>query len=120
MAAAQLKSGDADWNAIFGPGVPWFHSGGIFAALSDTTPELIIEGMQAARNAGAVVSFDLNLREKLWNLSGGHKRARQAIGRILENVDVLIGHEEDLQRGLELLARSQLRYQNSARAPSRE
>jgi 2-dehydro-3-deoxygluconokinase len=82
--AAQLNSGDTDWNAIFAPGVRWFHSGGIFGALSDTTPELIIEGMQAARNAGAVVSFDLNFREKLWNLSGGQKRARQVIGRILE------------------------------------
>jgi len=97
--AAQLNSGDTDWNAIFGPGVCWFHSGGIFAALSDTTPELIIEGMQAARNAGAVVSFDLNFREKLWNLSGGQKRARQVVRRILETVDVLVGHEEDLQKG---------------------
>jgi 2-dehydro-3-deoxygluconokinase len=70
-AAAQLKPGDFDWSAIFGKGVRWFHSGGIFAALSDTTPELIIEGMQAARNAGAVISFDLNFREKLWSLSGG-------------------------------------------------
>jgi len=97
--AAQLNSGDTDWNAIVGPGVRWFHSGGIFAALSDTTPELISEGMQAARNAGAVVSFALNFREKLWNLSGGQKRARQVIGRILESVDVLVGHEEDLQKG---------------------
>ena len=97
---AQLNSGDTDWNAIFGPGVRWFHSGGVFGALSDTTPELIIEGMQAARNAGAVVSFDLNFREKLWNLSGGQKRARQVVGRILESIDVLVGHEEDLQKGL--------------------
>lgn len=74
-AAAQLKSGDGDWNAIFGPGVCWFHSGGAFAALSDTTRELIIEGMQAARNAGAVVSFDLNFQEKLWNLSDISVRA---------------------------------------------
>jgi 2-dehydro-3-deoxygluconokinase len=74
--------------------------GGIFAALSDTTPELAIEGMQAARNAGAVVSFDLNFREELGNLSGGRKRACQVIGRILENIDVLVGHEDDLQKGL--------------------
>jgi 2-dehydro-3-deoxygluconokinase len=112
-AAAQLKPGDFDWKAIFGSGVRWFHSGGIFAALSDTTPELIIEAMQAARNSGAVVSFDLNFREKLWNLSGGQERARQVIGRILENVDVLVGNEEDLQKGLgitgpEVAAKSKL------------
>ena len=99
-AAAQLKSGDFDWKTIFGFGVRWFHSGGIFAALSDTTPELIIEAMQAARNSGAVVSFDLNFRERLWDMSGGQKRARQVNGRILENVDVLLGNEEDLQKGL--------------------
>jgi 2-dehydro-3-deoxygluconokinase len=99
-AAAQLKPGDVDWSAIFGSGVRWFHSGGIFAALSNTTPELIIEGMQAAKCAGAVVSFDLNFREKLWNLSGGQERAREVIGRILKNVDVLVGNEEDLQKGL--------------------
>jgi len=99
-AAARLKPGDFDWNAIFGAGVRWFHSGGIFAALSDTTPEMIIEGMQAAKNAGAVVSFDLNFRDKLWNLSGRRDRARQVIGRILKYVDVLVGNEEDLQKGL--------------------
>ena len=65
-AAARLKPGDFDWKAIFAGGVRWFHSGGIFAALSATTPEVIIEGMQAAKAAGAVVSFDLNFREKLW------------------------------------------------------
>src|SRR5512135_2048365 len=72
-AAAQLKPGDFDWPAIFGAGVRWFHSGGIFASLSATTGELIIEAMQAAKAAGAVVSFDLNFREKLWNLWGGAK-----------------------------------------------
>ena len=99
-AAAQLKPGDVDWSAIFGAGVRWFHSGGIFAALSETTPELIIEAMQAAKSSGAVVSFDLNFREKLWNLSGGQERAREVIGRILRSVDVLVGNEEDLQKGL--------------------
>src|SRR5262245_17529031 len=74
-AAAQLKPGDFDWNAIFAGGVRWFHSGGIFAALSATTPELIVEGMQAAKAAGAVTSFDLNYRAKLWNIAGGHERA---------------------------------------------
>jgi len=99
-AAALLKPGDFDWNAIFAAGVRWFHSGGIFAALSETTPELIVEGMRAAKAAGAVVSFDLNYRAKLWNISGGHQRAVAVIRRIVENVDVLVGNEEDLQMGL--------------------
>ncbi|MGA8153605.1 MAG: sugar kinase [Terriglobales bacterium] len=99
-AAAQLKPGDFDWPNIVGGGVRWFHSGGIFAALSETTPELIIEAMQAAKNAGAIVSFDLNFREKLWALSGGQDRAREVLARILPAVDVLVGNEEDLQKGL--------------------
>src|SRR5437588_6957934 len=72
-AAAQLKPGDFDWNEIFAGAVRWFHSGGIFAALSPSTAEVIIEGMQAAKAAGAVVSFDLNYRAKLWNISGGRE-----------------------------------------------
>jgi len=99
-AGALLKPGDFDWNAIFSGGVRWFHSGGIFAALSETTSELIIEGMRAAKAAGAVVSFDLNYRAKLWGLSGGAARAAEVIGRIVKNVDVLVGNEEDLQMGL--------------------
>ena len=99
-AAARLKPGDFDWNEIFSGGVRWFHSGGIFAALSATTAELIVEGMQAAKAAGAVTSFDLNFREKLWKRSGGRDRAVEVIGRIVENVDVLVGNEEDLQTGL--------------------
>src|SRR5437773_922781 len=99
-AAAQLKPGDFDWKEIFRGGVRWFHSGGIFAALSETTAELIIEGMQAAKSAGALVSFDLNFREKLWKISGGQDQAVEVIRRIAENVDVLVGNEEDLQRGL--------------------
>jgi 2-dehydro-3-deoxygluconokinase len=99
-AAARLKPGDFDWKAIFAGGVRWFHSGGIFAALAETTAELIIEGMKAAKAAGAVVSFDLNFREKLWKLSGGENRAQSVIGRIVSNVDVLVGNEEDLQKGL--------------------
>src|SRR5215467_2295350 len=74
-AAAQLKPGDFAWKEIFGGGVRWFHSGGIFAALSATTGEVILEAMDAARGAGAVVSFDLNYREKLWNVWGGKTRA---------------------------------------------
>jgi 2-dehydro-3-deoxygluconokinase len=99
-AAALLKPGDFDWDEIFAGGVRWFHSGGIFAALSETTAELIIEGMQAAKAAGAVTSFDLNFREKLWKISGGQDRAVSTIARIVENVDVLVGNEEDLQKGL--------------------
>src|SRR5512143_4238353 len=99
-AAAQLKPGDFDWDEILDGGVRWFHSGGIFAALSETTGELIIEGMQAAKSAGAVTSFDLNYRAKLWNIWGGLERAQSVIHRIVENVDVLVGNEEDLQLGL--------------------
>jgi 2-dehydro-3-deoxygluconokinase len=99
-AAALLKPGDFDWNAILSRGVRWLHSGGIFASLSATTGELIIEGMQAARAAGAVISFDLNYRAKLWNIWGGPERAQSVIGRIVENVDVLVGNEEDMQLGL--------------------
>jgi 2-dehydro-3-deoxygluconokinase len=112
-AAALLKPGDFDWSAIFGLGVRWFHSGGIFAALSRTTGELIIEGMQAARAAGAVTSFDLNYRAKLWNLWGGPQIAQEVIRRIVQHVDVLVGNEEDLQMGLgipgpEVAAKSKL------------
>ena len=99
-AAAQLKPGDFDWGAIFAGGVRWFHSGGIFAALSQTTGEVIIEGMQAAKAAGAVTSFDLNYRAKLWNLWGGPEVAQGVIRRIVQHVDVLVGNEEDLQMGL--------------------
>ncbi len=101
-AASQLKPGDFDWNAIFREGVRWFHSGGIFAALSETTGELIIEGMKAAKAAGAATSFDLNYRPKLWNLWGGQEKAALTLGRIVENVDVLVGNEEDLQLGLSI------------------
>jgi 2-dehydro-3-deoxygluconokinase len=99
-AAAQLKPGDFDWQAIFTAGVRWVHSGGIFAALSETTGELIIEGLQAAKAAGAVTSFDLNYRAKLWNIWGGQEQAVAVIRRIVAHVDVLVGNEEDLQLGL--------------------
>ncbi len=112
-AAAQLKPGDFDWDAIFAGGVRWFHSGGIFAALSPTTSEVIIEGMQAAKAAGAIVSYDLNFRAKLWQIWGGEGRASAVNRRIVENVDVLVGNEEDLQTGLgipgpEVAAKSKL------------
>lgn len=99
-AAALLKPGDFDWAAIHKRGARWFHSGGIFAALSETTSEVIIEGMKAAKAAGAVTSFDLNYRAKLWASIGGDKKGQQTIGKIVEHVDCLIGNEEDLQKGL--------------------
>ena len=112
-AAALLKPGDFDWKQIFGGGVRWFHSGGIFASLSATTGELIIEAMKAAKAAGAVTSFDLNFREKLWNIWGGQAKAVDGVRRIVEHVDVLVGNEEDLQKGLgiagpEVAAKSKL------------
>ena len=112
-AAAQLKPGDFDWKAIFANGVRWFHSGGIFAALSETTGEVIIDGMKAAKASGSVTSFDLNYRAKLWNIWGGQERAQSVVRRIMENVDVLVGNEEDMQLGLgikgpEVAAKSKL------------
>ncbi len=112
-AAALLKPGDVRWNEIFANGVRWFHSGGIFASLSETTGELIIEAMKAAKEAGAVTSFDLNFRAKLWNIWGGEQKAAQVIDRIVKHVDILVGNEEDLQKGLgipgpEVAAKSKL------------
>src|SRR5579871_4176424 len=112
-AAAQLKPGDFDWKKIFSSGVRWVHSGGIFAALSPHTAELAAELMKAAKDAGAVTSFDLNFREKLWKIHGGDTHAVDTIGKIVENVDVLVGNEEDLQKGLgiagpEVAAKSKL------------
>jgi 2-dehydro-3-deoxygluconokinase len=99
-AAAKLQPGDFNWKEIFSQGVRWFHSGGIFAALSETTAEVIIEAMKAAKEAGAVTSFDLNYRAKLWNIIGGHDHAVEVLDKIVKNVDVLVGNEEDLQMGL--------------------
>src|SRR5215467_4545351 len=99
-AGALLKPGDFDWKTIFAGGVKWFHSGGIFAALSETTSELIIEAMKAAKASGAVVSFDLNFRAKLWKSVGGDKKAVEVMRKIVANVDCLVGNEEDMQKGL--------------------
>ena len=99
-AAGRLAPGDFDWEAIFSGGVRWFHSGGIFASLSETTGPLIIQAMQAAKKAGAVTSFDLNYREKLWGIWGGSDKAREILGQIVSYADVLVGNEEDLQKGL--------------------
>jgi len=102
-AGALLKPGDFDWRDIFAPGVRWFHSGGIFASLSETAGSLIVEGMKAAKAAGAVTSFDLNFREKLWAVRGGARKAVEALTPIVENVDVLVGNEEDIQKSLGIL-----------------
>lgn len=115
-AGALLKPGDIDWDGIFGRGVRWFHSGGIFAALSETTSELIIEGMQKAKGSGAVTSFDLNYRAKLWAPIGGLEKAQKVLRQIVEHVDVLIGNEEDLQTGLgipgpEVVSKSKLDHE---------
>ena len=99
-AAALLKPGDFDWDRIFTQGVRWLHSGGIFAALSETTSRLIVEAMKAAHKHGVINSFDLNYRAKLWAPIGGLKKAQQVLAEIVENVDVLLGNEEDLQMGL--------------------
>jgi len=101
-AGSLLKPGDFNWKEIFGPGVRWFHSGGIFASLSETTGPLIIEAMKAAKAAGAVTSFDLNFRQKLWDIWGGQAKALSVMKGIAEHVDVLVGNEEDLQKGLGL------------------
>jgi 2-dehydro-3-deoxygluconokinase len=99
-AAARLSPGDLDWTSILGRGVRWFHSGGLFSALSESTPELVLEGMQEAHRHGAIVSFDLNYRPKLWRRRGGMEQARSVLRRLVDEVDVLVGNEEDIQLAL--------------------
>jgi len=95
-AASQLKAGDFDWDHIFGKlGVRWLHTGGIFAALSDTTPGLVIEAVKAAKQHGTIVSYDLNYRPSLWKSIGGQQRAQEVNKEIAKCVDVMIGNEED-------------------------
>ncbi len=95
-AASQLKPGDIDWEHIFGTlGVRWFHTGGIYAALSETTPLLIEEAMAAARKHGTVVSYDLNYRPSLWKAFGGLAKCQEVNRRLARYVDVMIGNEED-------------------------
>lgn len=95
-AASKLKPGDINWERIFGgQGVRWFHTGGIFAALSDTTPEVVIEAVECARRHGTIVSYDLNYRPSLWKSIGGKERAQEVNRRIARSVDVMIGNEED-------------------------
>jgi 2-dehydro-3-deoxygluconokinase len=95
-SASQLKPGDIDWEHIFGTlGVRWFHTGGIFAALSDTTPEVISEALQAAKNHGTVTSYDLNFRSSLWKAFGGKENCQKVNRQLAPFVDVMIGNEED-------------------------
>jgi 2-dehydro-3-deoxygluconokinase len=100
-AASKIKSGDFDWDHIFGElGARWFHTGGIFAALSETTPAVVIEALTAARKHGVVTSYDLNYRESLWKAIGGKKKAQEVNRKIAPLVDVMIGNEEDFSAAL--------------------
>jgi 2-dehydro-3-deoxygluconokinase len=96
-AVSQLKPGDFDWNSIFGAefGSRWFHTGGIFAALSDSTIAVAVEAMDAARGTGTLISYDLNYRESLWKSIGGKTRAQEVNRELVRKVDVLFGNEED-------------------------
>ncbi len=100
-AISQLKPGEIDWNHIFGSlGARWFHTGGIFCALSASTPDVAVEAMQAARKHGVIVSYDLNYRESLWKANGGKKRAQEVNRKIAPCVDVMLGNEEDFSAAL--------------------
>jgi 2-dehydro-3-deoxygluconokinase len=100
-AVSQLRPGDVDWEEIFGKhGTRWFHTGGIFCALSDTTADVAEEAMKAARKHGAIVSYDLNYRESLWKANGGKKRAQEVNRRLAPYIDVMIGNEEDFSVAL--------------------
>ncbi len=100
-AASQMKPGDVDWEKIFGEiGARWFHTGGIFAALSETTAEITIEAVTAAKKHGTIVSYDLNYRPSLWKSIGGLKKAREVNREIAKHVDVMIGNEEDFTASL--------------------
>lgn len=100
-AASQLKPGDIDWEHLFGElGVRWLHTGGIFAALSETTADVVIEAVTAAKKHGTVVSYDLNYRPSLWKSIGGQAKAQEVNKRIAEHIDVMIGNEEDFTASL--------------------
>lgn len=100
-AVSQLKPGDIDWDEIFGKrGARWFHTGGIFCALSDSTPGVALEAMKAAKRHGVIVSYDLNYRESLWKAIGGKKQAQAVNRQLAPLVDVMIGNEEDFSAAL--------------------
>src|SRR5664279_2564019 len=108
-AISQLKLGDIDWNSIFSTGVRWFHTGGIFAALSATTPAVCAEAVAAARSHGTVTSYDLNYRDSLWKGIGGKSKAQEVNRELVKHIDVLFGNEEDFSAmlGIELEGVSQ-------------
>ena len=100
-AASQLKKGDIDWEHIFGKeGSRWFHTGGIFAALSETTPDVILEAVQVAKKYGTIISYDLNYRPSLWNSIGGQVKAKEVNRELAKYIDVMIGNEEDFTAAL--------------------
>jgi len=100
-AASQLKKGDIDFKSIFGKaGIRWFHTGGIFAGLSETTPDVIIEAVTTAKKYGTIISYDLNFRNSLWKDIGGQKKAIQVNRAIAPYVDVMLGNEEDFTSAL--------------------
>ncbi len=100
-AVSQLRPGDIDWDEIFGKkGARWFHTGGIFCALSETTPAVAREAMEAARRHGAIVSYDLNYRDSLWKSIGGPSRAKQVNRELAPLIDVMLGNEEDFTAAL--------------------
>jgi len=100
-AASQLKKGDVDWEKVFGlDGSRWFHTGGIFAALSETTPDVILEAVSAAKKHGTIVSYDLNFRNSLWRDIGGQEKAMEVNRAIAPYVDVMLGNEEDFTAAL--------------------
>ena len=100
-AASLLKKGDIDWEGIFGDaGARWFHTGGIFAALSETTPAVLEEAMEAAHRHGTIISYDLNFRASLWKAIGGHEKAKEVNRKLARYVDVMIGNEEDFTAAL--------------------
>lgn len=100
-AISQLKPGEIDWEHIFGTlGTRWFHTGGIFCALSESTPKVAMEAMKSARKHGVVVSYDLNYRDSLWRGNGGQKRAQEVNREIAPYVDVMLGNEEDFSAAL--------------------
>ena len=100
-AASQMKKGDINWDEIFGKhGARWFHTGGIFCALSESTPDVAMEAMQAARKHGTVISYDLNYRDSLWKSIGGQNRAQEVNRKLAPLVDVMLGNEEDFSAAL--------------------
>jgi len=101
-AASQLKPEDVDWDAIFGQGARWFHTGGIFAGLSASTVEVVLEAVRAAKSHGVIVSYDLNYRPSLWKAIGGKPRAQAVNRSVAPLVDVMIGNEEDFSAALGL------------------